>query len=153
MPGLRTRMSALSAWIHGARPSVLVADVSVEVAVLARLHGIPVVSVVLPGRRVDDAHALGYALSTRLVAAWPPTASPMLPGLPDHVVARVEPVGGISRFPVVAETARVPGPPRVVVLLDRGGGGASTALLARARSTTTRLVVDRAGGRGRDLGG
>ena len=134
--GLRARMAALSAWIHRAGPSVLVADVSVEVAALARLHGIPVVSVVLPGRRVDDAHALGYALSTRLVAAWPPTASPMLPGLPDDLVERVEAVGGISRFAVVAPAPRRPGPPRVVALLGQGGGAPSPALLARARSTT-----------------
>ena len=43
-------MARLSAWIAESRPRVIVVDVSVEVALLARLFGIPVVSVALPGR-------------------------------------------------------------------------------------------------------
>ena len=50
---------ALSSWIERARPDVLVSDVSVEVALLARLHGVRVVSVVMPGNRGDRAHRLG----------------------------------------------------------------------------------------------
>ena len=41
-PGLRDRMAAISAWIGATRPAALVVDVSVEVALLARLHGVPV---------------------------------------------------------------------------------------------------------------
>ena len=46
--GLRQRMASLSSWIEHARPDVLVSDVSVEVTLLARLHGVRVVSVVMP---------------------------------------------------------------------------------------------------------
>ncbi|QGA07532.1 hypothetical protein [Nocardioides sp. dk884] len=89
--GLAARMQQLSAWLATARPRLLVSDVSVEVALLARLHGVPVVGVVLPGRRDDAAHLLGFDVADRLVAMWPPTATPaMLPGLPARVVRRVE---------------------------------------------------------------
>ncbi len=64
-------MAALSAWIDRERPDAVVADVSVEVALLARLHGVPVVSVVLPGHRGDRPHREAYAVSAGLVAAWP----------------------------------------------------------------------------------
>ena len=56
----------LSAWIARRRgPRVIVVDVSVEVALLARLHGVPVVSVVLPGERDDAAHRLGLDVCRR----------------------------------------------------------------------------------------
>ena len=79
--GLRQRMATLSSWIESARPDVLVSDVSAEVALLARLHGVPVVSVVLPGRRGDRAHRSAYAVSSALVAAWPREAVGMVHGL------------------------------------------------------------------------
>ena len=46
------------------RPA-LVADVSVEVAVLARLHGVPVLSVLLPGRRDDEPTGLPWTVRCR----------------------------------------------------------------------------------------
>ena len=48
-PGLRTRMRQISGWIAAAAPDLIVVDVSVEVALLARLHGVAAVSVALPG--------------------------------------------------------------------------------------------------------
>ena len=42
--GLRRRMGALSAWITRHQPAAMVVDVSVEVALLARLHGVPVIT-------------------------------------------------------------------------------------------------------------
>lgn len=125
---VRGRAAALSAWLGGSVPDLVVVDVSVEVAVLVRLHGVPVVSVVLPGDRTDDAHLLGLRLSTEVVACWPSAASAtgpgMLPGLPGDVAARVRAVGAVSRIPVDPDTggSRRPGRPRVVVLQGRGGG-------------------------------
>lgn len=72
--GLASRMAALSEWFSRARPRVMVTDVSVEVTLLARLHGLPVVSFVLPGDRTDPAHQLGFAVSDALLAAWPESA-------------------------------------------------------------------------------
>ncbi|GAA4718101.1 glycosyltransferase [Nocardioides conyzicola] len=119
--GLSTRTAQISAWLDEHRPRVLVADVSVEVALLGRLHGVPVVTVVLPGQRADAAHQLGFDISTHLVAMWPPEAQNMLPGLPTASRERVRPLGALSRYPVRLPTSRRPGPPRVVLMT--GGGG------------------------------
>lgn len=133
-PGLRSRMAAISAWIDRACPDLVVSDVSVEVALLARLHGIAVVSVVLPGDRTDRAHQLGYAASREIVSFWPPEAEHMAVGAGD----RLRPLGGLSRYPVyetghprTAASSR-----RVVVLGGKGGGGPTEAQLAVARRQT-----------------
>ena len=98
--GLRRRMAALSAWIDTAHPDVLVSDVSVEVTLLARLHGIPVVSVVLPGHRGDRAHRDAFAVSSGLVATWPSEATGMVRGLAPTERRRLRCVGGLSRLPL-----------------------------------------------------
>jgi hypothetical protein len=69
--GLSRRMAMIAAWIEAARPEALVVDVSVEVALLARLHGLPVVVVAQPGHREDAAHRLGYDVASSIVAPWP----------------------------------------------------------------------------------
>lgn len=120
--GLRERQAAISAWIRQARPDVVVSDVSQEVSVLCRLHGIPVVSVVLPGHRADPAHLLGFGLSARLVGFWPVEADRMLRGLPLELREQLVPVGALSRF-VPAPGASDPDGPDAVVLA--GGGGAA----------------------------
>ena len=96
--GLRCRMATLSAWIAEHRPAVLVSDVSVEVAMLARLHGVPVVSVVLPGDRGDAPHRAGLGLSSELVSFWPPSARGMVRGLAPADAARLRCLGALSRF-------------------------------------------------------
>lgn len=124
--GLRSRTAALSSWIEQAQPRLLVADVSVEVALLTRLHGVPVISVVLPGRRTDPAHLLGFRTSTTLVGMWPPGTVGMTPGLPEDVRGRIVCVGAVSRLsvgsaPSIDERSR-----RRVVLLQGRGGAALT---------------------------
>ena len=121
--GLSRRSAQVSAWLARARPRLVVADVSVEVALLTRLHGVPVVTVVQPGRRTDPAHLLGYDVADRLVAFWPPVATDaLLPGVPASVREKVVAVGALSRFPVASPRRRRPGPPRAVVLSGAGGG-------------------------------
>ena len=119
--GLLQRAAVISAWLERARPHAVVADVSVEVALLVRLHGVPVVTVVLPGRRADFPHLLGFRASSALVLFAPAPAAAMVPGLPDDVAARVEPVGAVSRFPVTRPAPRRHGPRHVVVLNGQGG--------------------------------
>lgn len=102
--GVQARASALSRWIEQTRPRAVVVDVSVETALIARLHGLPVVSMVLPGRRADTAHLTGFRVSSALVAAWPEPAAEagvdFAPGLPPDIQARIMRIGAISRFPV-----------------------------------------------------
>lgn len=130
-PGLRQRMGAVSAWMVAAEPSVLVCDVSVEVAMLARLHGIPVVTVVQPGTRTDSPHLLGYGVSDALMAMWPESAD-IRTGLPSYLLSRIRYLGGLSRFPT-AETAPVRRK-SVAVLWGRGGDDLAGETLAAARA-------------------
>lgn len=123
-PGLRSRTAAIARWIDETRPDAMVMDVSVEVALLARLHGVPVVSVALPGVRGDAAHELGYDISSAIIGAWPPEAEGMLVGVSERTRRRVRPVGAISRFtPAIGRGGRRDERhgerPRVLVL---GGG-------------------------------
>ncbi|GAA5112901.1 hypothetical protein GCM10023339_16520 [Alloalcanivorax gelatiniphagus] len=127
--GLRARAAAMSAWLDAARPDLVVVDVSVEVALLTRLHGIPVVAVVLPGRRDDAAHLLGFGVADTLVGFWPQRAEGMAVGLPDDLRDRLVTVGALSRHPVrplrpVAGDEDVDADERHVALLLGAGGHA-----------------------------
>ncbi|MEO6509525.1 MAG: glycosyltransferase [Nocardioides sp.] len=131
--GLRARMAAISAWLETEHPDVLVSDVSVEVTLLARLHGVRVVSVVLPGDRGDGPHRTGHAVSSGLVACWPRQATGMVRGLAAAERDRMRHVGGLSRLPVHDRPAE-PLRRTVLVLSGRGGGHASADLLEAAES-------------------
>lgn len=115
-PGLRTRMARLSAWFDSTQPRALVVDVSVEVALLARLHGIPVITMAQPGSRTDQAHSLGYGVSAGILAPWPSSAHGLWSGVGTAIT-----VGPIARFAIDQSPVRVH-PRRVVVLNGTGGG-------------------------------
>ena len=145
--GLRSRMAEIAAWLRHCEPTAFVVDVSVEVAVLVRLHGIPVVTVVLPGDRGDAAHRLGFDVSDALVGCWPPAAAGMLRGVPAEVEERVQAVGALSRFPVVDPAPRTPDGRRVLLLAGAGGHDISAEDVARAREDSPDwewTVLDRA---------
>jgi hypothetical protein len=163
--GLRDRMAAISAWIGQGRPDALVSDVSVEVALLARLHGVPVVTVALPGVRDDAAHVLGFEISTAIIGAWPEEARGMVTGVPDAAATRLHPVGAISRFtgagaaergagsdPDTATAAASrsgtvrPGRRRALVLAGAGGDGFTVDAVAAARAATAGWEVVHLGG-------
>ena len=140
-----------SSWMETARPGVLVSDVSAEVALLARLHGVPVVSVVLPGRRGDRAHRSAYAVSSGLVAAWPREAAGMVRGLAPADARRLHPVGALSRLGSHSP-GRAPGPspgPRPARDVEVATPPKTSSSGRRRR---TRLVLDGAG-RARARGG
>ncbi len=134
-PGLRSRMARLAAWIDEAAPSLLVSDVSVEVSLLARLHGVPVLGVVLPGERGDAPHRLGLDVCDALVGLWPADVPDLATGLSDDQRARLHRVGALSRFSVAPDRPRRPGPRRVTVLAGRGGAF-DPAVLDAARAQT-----------------
>lgn len=134
-PGLRSRTARVAAWIEEFTPSAVVVDVSVEITLLVRLHGVPVISFALPGERGDRAHRLGYDVSSAIIAAWPQEAGVMLTGLPDDTSARVHRVGGISRFPVSEHHHRTDAR-SVVALFGSGGDDLPAGWLAEARSRT-----------------
>ncbi len=134
--GLRSRMAQVSAWIARSRPELMVCDVSVEVTVLARLHGIPVVGVVLPGDRGDAAHTLGFDVCAELVAMWPTEADGMVQRLRPADASRLRCLGGLSRFPVRPTQPRRAGRKRVTVLLGAGGDAPDARGWESARAQT-----------------
>ena len=137
-PGLSARMAMIAAWLDAVRPEALIVDVSVEVALLARLHGVPVVVVAQPGHREDAVHRLGYDLASHIVAPWPQQLGGLWGARPEDLV-KTRFVGGISRFaPVIETTVRsiAPAVRRVVVVNGTGGRGSSTAEVAAARLAT-----------------
>lgn len=119
--GLRERMAAIGQWIARENPSAIVVDVSVEIALLARLHGVPVIAMVLPGQRTDTAHQLVHRAADVLIAAWPREVYD--PVWLREYRDKTHYVGGISRF-----ADRIPRPrghdlDRPTVLVLAGGGG------------------------------
>lgn len=132
-PGLGARMARIARWIDEHRPAAIVVDVSVEVALLARLHGVPVVTVAMPGHRTDPAHELGFAIADELIGAWPREADP----LGDAALrSRVHAVGAISRFAPTEPTAAARERRSVVVLGGAGGDEFTADAVARARGET-----------------
>ena len=69
--GLARRNATVTAWIATHRPRLIVVDVSVEMTLLARLCGVPVIVVAGPGERNDAPHQLAYDVAQQIVAAWP----------------------------------------------------------------------------------
>jgi hypothetical protein len=132
--GLRSRMAALATWIANARPDALVVDVSVEVALLARLHGVPVLTMAQPGRRQDTPHTLGYAISDQILAPWPAVATQIWHANSGAVAGKVHCLGAISRFPVARE--QVEPTPGSVLVLNGTGGRQLTPEVDRARAAT-----------------
>jgi hypothetical protein len=134
-PGLRGRMAAIAGWIDEAAPSAIVTDVSAEVTLLARLLGVPVVSMVLPGKRDDPAHRLGHALAETLIAPWPASMTAVLLGAGPEA-ARVRAVSAFSRFDGRPPGPSDPGRPSVLVLNGRGGSAVTTDHVRGAAAAT-----------------
>ncbi|MBG6055856.1 hypothetical protein IWX81_002284 [Salinibacterium sp. CAN_S4] len=120
-PGLRERAAAVSAWIADSRPAAVIVDVSVEVATLVRIHGVPVITVAQPGDRTDRAHTLGFGLSTAVIAPWMSGIRALR--VDPEVERRIDFVGAISRIPVNPGTPRRL--PHLAVMNGSGGRGAS----------------------------
>ncbi|RSS50014.1 glycosyl transferase [Streptomyces sp. WAC07061] len=146
-PGYAERMAAVAGWLGRVRPALLVSDVSVEVACLARLMGIPVVVVAMRGGRLDPAHRLGHDLALRLLAPWP--ASVPEPGWPAHWYEKTVYAGAFSRA-----DGRVPPPApddgtrRVLLMLGAGGNGVTADQVHAARDATPLWQWDLLGGPG-----
>ncbi len=134
--GLRARMALVADALARVRADVLVADVSVEVALLARLLGIPTVLVAQRGTRTDAPHALAYAQAAAVACPWTPVGDRpgALPPTPNRVFT-----GAISRFD--GGPAFPPLPSGGDVLFVTGVGGhdiTPAAVRAAALSTPER---------------
>lgn len=140
--GARARMARIAAWIEAEQPTAMVVDVSVEVALLARLLGVPTVVVAQRGTRRDDPHRLAYRQAAAVVAPW--SAESHLPGdLPFDEGVRF--VGAISRFDGRAFGAR-PAGGDVLLLVGAGGHGLTWAHMEAAAAATPERTWHVAGG-------
>ncbi|MFB9375599.1 hypothetical protein ACFFKU_18225 [Kineococcus gynurae] len=126
-PGLRERAARVSSWVAAARPALVVVDVSVEMTLLLRLHGVPVVVAAMLGDRDDPVHTLGRAAATALFAPWPAPAG--------RTTGEVHHVGAFSRFDHLSPTP-VPGTGRVLRLWGLGGSDVDATQLAAAEAAT-----------------
>lgn len=120
--GLSERMAALAAWIAAERPALLVVDVSCEVAMLARLCGIPTAIVRQQGDRDDLPHRLAHRSAELLLAPWPRWFGGHLDE-PAATLERTVFTGGFSRFDGrPREDDERPGGRRRLLVLPGGGG-------------------------------
>lgn len=123
--GHARRLADISAAIADRRFDRFVVDVSVEVALLVRLLGVPTVVVTQPGDRSDEPHRLAYASASRVLAPWPAGMHHRLE------TADLVEVGGISRFD--GRTREWECDPGTVLVL---GGGMDFAAAAAATPGT-----------------
>ena len=131
--GLRDRMAMITEWVSTHRPSVMVVDVSVEVTMLVRLLGVPVVVVAMPGERTDPPHELAYRVAEQILAAWPESLYEPAWLVPH--AGKTTYVGGISRFDGRPRPSR-PSERRPGVLVLNGSGGADLDVDAITRCAT-----------------
>lgn len=103
--GLLERHRQVVEWLSRVRPALVVVDVSVEVALLVRLCGVPVVVGAMPGDRTDAVHALAYDVAEALLAPWPQGAHPDA-GWPQAWYEKTWHVGGISTLAPAAASDR-----------------------------------------------
>jgi Glycosyltransferase family 28 C-terminal domain len=130
--GLRRRMAIIARWIEDCDPDLMVVDVSVEVATLSRLLGVPTVVVAMRGDRFDRAHRTAYDAADALLAAWP--AEFAVFDWPISWLRKAFHAGAITRFAgrVPAPPDNTGGSPRVLVLWGAGGAGRPNAEIAAA---------------------
>ena len=132
-PGVRARMARIAEWIQRTEPALLVVDVSVEVALLARLLSVPTLVVRLAGTRTDRPHLEAFRSAARLLAPFPEALEGV--GVPDWVRAKTQYAGFLGAPPQPASQAG----DDIVVVFGRGGAGGDLADLAAA----ARAVPDR----------
>jgi hypothetical protein len=126
--GLAGRMAAIAGWIGDARPDLMLVDVSVEVAMLARLCGVPFAYLRQTGVRDDPPHQLAYRWAAGLLAPWPEWLERA--GTPGPVRAKTAYAGAITRFDGMDRPGDARGRPRRAIVL--GECGAMTEEIAAA---------------------
>jgi hypothetical protein len=116
--GLASRMAAIADWIDAWRPDLMLVDVSVEVAMLARLCGVPFAYVRQSGERDDAPHRLAYRWAAGLLAPYRERLEPI--STPPELWAKTAYVGAVTRFDG-GERPRAKGRPRRALVLGELG--------------------------------
>lgn len=124
--GVRLRAAKITNWIAEAEPSLLVVDVSVEVAMIARLASVPTVYVRLGGERSDPAHLDAFRGASAILAPFHPAFE--VPTIPDWVREKTLYVPGVTAPPVRAQAQAN----RILVVMGQGGEPGDGDLIADA---------------------
>lgn len=134
-PGLARRSAQVLCWLVAARPSLVVVDVSVEIALLVRLAGVPAVVAAMRGDRSDRAHVTAYDLADALIAPWPEEAPAPWPR---RWLDKTVHVGGLSRFDGCPRpaTRAIGDRPRALLLWGDGGAGHEPTVLEQMQAAT-----------------
>ncbi|MET3806538.1 hypothetical protein ABIB25_003554 [Nakamurella sp. UYEF19] len=138
-PGLQARMAMISSWIARTAPTLVVVDVSVEVATLCSLFGVPTVVMAMRGDRSDRPHRTAYDGAHALIAPW--LAEFHHTGWPkawSDKTFHAGPITHPAERPAPVKVAH-DGSPKVLVLWGSGGTNA-----VDAGFTTDQLVAARA---------
>ncbi|MCJ2060292.1 glycosyltransferase [Methylobacterium sp. J-048] len=125
-PGVRTRMARIAEWAARTNPALIVVDVSVEIALLARLLSVPTLVVRLAGTRTDRPHCEAFRSAARLLAPFPEALDGA--GVPDWIRAKTHYAGFLG---APAQAAAQAGDD-ILVVFGRGGAGGDLAELAAA---------------------
>ena len=131
--GITERMGVLAQWFHAQWPCLLVVDVSVEVALFARLCSVPTIYLRQNGERIDLPHTLAFESAEALLAPFPETLG--LRDKRDPWAEKTAYTGFIS--PLSKGLFDVPSQRRnVVVLIGHGGSGRTAAEVSAAAAAT-----------------
>jgi hypothetical protein len=132
--GVRSRVAAIARWIATERPALMVVDVSVEVAMLARLASVPVVYVRLNGDRSDPAHLESFRNAVGLLAPFHEQLDSAT--MPRWVREKTRYLPGIASAPFSGlPIAR----DRVLVVIGRGGPPGDGDVMAQAARCSRHL--------------
>ena len=138
VPGVRERMILLARWAAETNPRLLIVDVSVEIALFARLLGVPTVIARQSGRRTDPPHRAAYQSCSALLAPYAEVLEE--PDTPDWIREKTFYAGGFSRYARRSLSPRearrqleiTVNQPLVVVMSGWGGSGNPLATIAQA---------------------
>lgn len=126
--GIRSRVAGIAQWIESARPALMIVDVSVEIAMLARLASVPTIYVRLNGQRDDPAHLEAFRSACGLIAPFARDLEH--PGVPDWVQRKTIYAPGLTD----AKPSRAPKSGGVLVILGEGGTSITAEDIAAAAS-------------------
>lgn len=129
--GVRDRVAIFTAWVAKARPALLVVDVSVEIAMLARLAATPTVYVRLTGGRTDAPHLDAFRGARALIAPFDAALDD--PEAPRWVRDKTLYIPGITRERAPALDVE---PADILVVIGAGGSALTGAALAQAAAAT-----------------
>jgi predicted glycosyltransferase len=118
--GIRDRAAILTSVFQRSYPMLLVVDVSVEIALLARVAGIPTVVMRQHGNRTDLPHRLAYESAALLVAPFSIELAP--PTDEEWVKNKTVFAGGFSRFSRHQEIHKCTEQPKAIAVLIGQGG-------------------------------